>query len=62
MLASTGDGGGRNSRRRYIWTYLLGSSLNYILTFRFLAHEEDSLENIRPIFCLTIALKPQVTQ
>ena len=31
MLASTGDGGGRNTRRRYIWTCLIGSFLNYIL-------------------------------
>ena len=31
MLASTCDGGGRNTGRRYIGTFLLGSFLNYIL-------------------------------
>ena len=52
MLASTGDGGGSNTRWRYILTCLLGSFLNYIRdftseqsliiswTFRILAHEE----------------------
>ena len=53
MLASTGDGGGRNTHWRYILTCLLGSFINYIRdftieqyliiswTFRVLAHEED---------------------
>ena len=41
MLASTGVGGERNTRRGYIWTCLLGSSLIISWTFRILAHEED---------------------
>ena len=39
MLASTCDGGGRNTRRRYILTFFLGSFGNYIL-------------DIQPNFCL----------
>ena len=31
MLSSTGYGGGRNTRRRYIWTCLLASFLDYVL-------------------------------
>ena len=41
MLASTGDGGGRNTRRRYILTCLLTTSsfLNYILDIYSRIHE-----------------------
>ena len=54
MLASSGGGGGRNTGRRYILPFLLGSFLNYILvwTFRILAHEEDQYTDF-----LSIALK-----
>ena len=52
MLASTGDGGGRNTWRDYICTCLLGSSLIISWTFRILAHEEDQYTDF-----LYIALK-----
>ena len=45
MLASTGDGGGTNTRRRYIWTCLLGFFLNYILNI------QDSGPWGKPIHC-----------
>ena len=54
MLASTGDGGGRNTRQRFIIFELVSLVFSLIIswTFRNLAHEEDQ----NTIF-LSIALK-----
>ena len=43
MLSSTGDGGGRNTGRRYIWACLLASLLDYVLDI------QDSGTRGRPI-------------
>ena len=54
MLDSTGDGGGKNTRRRYIEIVSLVLSLIISIswTFRILAHEEDPYT-----YFLSISLK-----
>ena len=52
MLASTSDGGGRNTRQNIFELVSLVLSLIISLTFRILAHEEDQYT-----YFLSIALK-----